>query len=194
MYIVFFFFFAGMACTGCLFYFTLDDKDDLTLSFGVRDHCGGYEDKWKIVDGKMKIVGFEDINWPEHDLEYWYSYEDDMEAVEDIESSVFYLECFQGVHKTHIRSNFNSTVEIYLLSLLLFVCLLIELKEYVSTKGFLTYNVITVLYYIVECVTFFFYVSKVYKEIGKNADFDYSMTMLNSMNGPTNAFILAVCV
>jgi len=135
----------------------------------------------------MALVGFTDIDWSSTT---WA--EVAKKKGDDFDEKVYFLECFEESHKKYISGNFMKTVEIYLLSLLLFVCLLIEMKEYMSVKGFLVYNIITVVYYVVECVTFFFFVSESMENMEIEENYDYSFSMLNSMNEPTNMFIKAI--
>lgn len=199
MYIAFFFFFASVACSGVLLYFTLEDGTIEELTFGVDQHCGGYLDKWELIDGKVYAEGM-DWNLEEQFPDIWAKQkgDDSAEARRKRIAANYWPICYAEYARNVVSGNFGSLIEIYLLSLLLFVCLIMEMKEFIAPKGYKFFNLITIIYYGIECVIFFGFFGTFMNVM--NVD-DGSMIWENpsvksqdSMNTATNAFISSILV
>jgi len=188
VYTFFFCFFSGLACTGVLMYFTLSDSTPMELSYGVRAHCGGYGDAWEVPEegefaGLLTVLDTDDSNTTYY---YWCYYEFTIKTLMD---------------------HFQLVTEIYLLSILIFVALIIEIKEFVSDKGYNLFNTATMVYYAVECFLFFWFIltfmSKlqyIHGLIGLSMEEGpemYDLFRMDNqlvMNGTTNNFITFVMV
>lgn len=203
MYVVFFFFFASVACSGVLLYFTLEDSTIEELTFGVEQHCGGYPDKWELIDGKVYAEGM-DWNLEQQFPDIWakkHGEDRDGEESEDRTKQIaanYWPVCYAEYARNVVSGNFGSLIEIYLLSLLLFVCLIMEMKEFIAPRGYKFYNFITIIYYGIECVIFFgffgTFMNVMSVDDGTKIWENPSVKSQEVMNGATNAFISSVLV
>lgn len=206
MYISIFFVFSSLAASGVLLYFLQSADSPEVLSFGVRDHCGGYGDKWALQEGGLVLCANADYGvctatttttdttttdtMPTDDDE-----EMEREGSQSKQSAMdgFYNQCYSEYVVKSLSNNFGSLVEIYLLSLLLFLSLVLEMKSYMSVEAERWFNITTVGYYVTECVIFFYYVASFIGNMGSDRIWSNpKMTAQLEMMGPTNSFIWMV--
>lgn len=260
-YIVFFFFFAGLACSGALLYFmqTMDDANK--LSYAVRDKCGGYPSKWTVVNDRLTITAdamanqrpgthlgdFEnhgdDNNNENHDDDNNNNHDDgeDRRRLENHDDDnndnenhdddnnhdggedrrrleggeecgegsdshcglrdpllKFYVDCYVELALETVSIQVQKVIELYLLSVLLFVCLVVETKEYIHPRGYVWFNTMTMVYYITESLIFFWFMGTYVNVMGID---DGTMIWENTsmlsqlvMVGPINHFIALIMV
>merc|ERR1719216_347033 len=85
------------------------------------------------------------------------------EEVEEKESNNFHEACYREYVVKKIHNDFSSLIEIYLLSLLLFLSLVLEFKSYMSENAHRLFNITTVVYFVTEFIIFVYYVGSFMK-------------------------------